>query len=767
MMQRLLRVLLLGVAVIAAGASVGRPAEGGCRSRVTSGSYTARVSRALASGRDIWGEQLLQAPGGPSLQGAEQYLHPLLLAGHLPGQGLVPLTDSGVYYLAFAEPEGGPPPGAVALHVADGSEIVSGSVGGRRLGIDVGPGGGEPYGSCLSRLATPTLSGGYLPILDTRYEDASGARYEEESFAAHVPQTDALVSFVRLVVDARRAGAAPLDVRFALSDRGLASAGGRLTRGRDTYLFFGPGARVAGSSVTYVVPSRTRTTLYAAWLVDPAPSRPLVAGAAMYTATRAAVIAYWNERLARGASFEVPEQRVLDAERSALIQNLIMGWRYSIGNPYQELEYPESIDAISVMGEYGFGELTRSTLITALAQRPSLYPDWEMGTKLLAAASYYRLYRDRGFLTAATPTLRAYLAVLAGQLASSSLGLLHKERWASDLSGLAYALDGQAVVWQSLRAIGQMWTESGHVALGYQAQALAARLGTGLRAALDRSERRLPNGSLFIPVRLDAGDAPQSMACHTRDGSYWNLVVPYVLASGLLPPGSRQAQDALAYLETHCTLLLGQIRNDAYSLATNARLPGGTDDVYMLDLARFLADNHQAGRLLVSLYGQLAAGMARGTFIAGETATLAPVTGEYYRSMYLPPNSAANAAFLETLRLTLVHEVHGASGTPNGLELCYAAPPSWLRPGRTISVRAAPTSFGRLSYSITTLPHLVRVTLDVPASAALKTLRLRLPGIRAIRAIELDGHPFSRVDPETETVDLSGRSGVVTLALHY
>ena len=457
----MLRLLLLGVAVTAASAGVGRPAAGSCRSQVTPVSYTARVAKALASGRDVWGEQLLRAPGGPSLQGAERYLHPLLLAGHVPGRSSVPLTDSGVYYLAFAEPEGGAAPGGVALHLADGSEIVSGSVGGRRMRIDVGPGGGEPYGSCLSRLAGPTLYGGYLPILDTRYEDAAGARYEEESFATHLPQTGALVSFVRLTVDARRAGAARLAVRFALSDHGLASAGGRLTRGRDTYLLYGPGARVAGSTVTYVVPPRTKTTLYVAWLVNPAPSGPVVPSAATYTTARARVEAYWNERLAQGASFDVPEQPVLDAERSALIQNLIMGWRYSIGNPYQELEYPESIDAVSVMGEYGFRGLYRSTLVTGLAQRPSLYPDWEMGTKLLAAASYYRLYRDRGFLAAATPALRGYLPALADQLVSGGLGLLHEERWASDLSGLAYALDGQAVVWQSLQAIGQVWSDSG------------------------------------------------------------------------------------------------------------------------------------------------------------------------------------------------------------------------------------------------------------------------------------------------------------------
>ena len=44
------------------------------------------------------------------------------------------------------------------------------------------------------------------------------------------------------------------------------------------------------------------------------------------------------------------------------------------------------------------------------------------------------------------------------------------------------------------------------------------------------------------------------------------------------------------------------------------------------------------------------------TFVSGEAASVTPLGNRYYRSMYLPPNSASNAAFLETLRLILVHE---------------------------------------------------------------------------------------------------------------
>ena len=50
--------------------------------------------------------------------------------------------------------------------------------------------------------------------------------------------------------------------------------------------------------------------------------------------------------------------------------------------------------------------------------------------------------------------------------------------------------------------------------------------------------------------------------------------------------------------------------------------------------------------------------------------------------MYLPPNGAADAAFLETLRLMLVHETRDADGRPVGLRLAEATPRAWLAAGR-------------------------------------------------------------------------------------
>jgi len=277
-----------------------------------------------------------------------------------------------------------------------------------------------------------------------------------------------------------------------------------------------------------------------------------------------------------------------------------------------------------------------------------------------------------------------------------------------------------------------VWALSGRPAFAARARALAARLGVGLRRALRSSERRLPDGSLFVPVRLLDDERPYSSVIESRSGSYWNLVAPYALASGLLE--RPEAESALRYLLGHGSRLLGLVRAGGYALyGRTAPFPtSGTDEVYGVHLARFLASVDEPDQLVLSLYGHLAAGMTPDTFVSGEAASVAPLGGQRERSMYLPPNSVSNAALLETLRLMLVQE------DAEGLRLAYATPRAWLRPGKRIVVTNLPTRFGLLSYSLRVHVGTVHVTVDVPSRrpGTLK-LRLRLPG--ATRSIDLSG----------------------------
>jgi hypothetical protein len=133
--------------------------------------------------------------------------------------------------------------------------------------------------------------------------------------------------------------------------------------------------------------------------------------------------------------------------------------------------------------------------------------------------------------------------------------------------------------------------------------------------------------------------------------------------------------------------------------------------------------------------------------------------------MYLPPNGAGNAAFLETLRLMLVHETDDRDGNPRGLELAYATPRAWLQAGEQIAVHRLPTSFGPISFSIRSDESSVRVSLDVPGRSPLRTLslRLRLPRGHRLTGVTLQGRPYRRFDRETGTIDLPPRAGRLEL----
>jgi hypothetical protein len=134
--------------------------------------------------------------------------------------------------------------------------------------------------------------------------------------------------------------------------------------------------------------------------------------------------------------------------------------------------------------------------------------------------------------------------------------------------------------------------------------------------------------------------------------------------------------------------------------------------------------------------------------------------------MYLPPNSASNGAFLETLRALLVHETRDAAGEPHGLRLAYATPRAWLRAGREIEVRDAPTSFGPVSFSIAAGAAEATIELEAPErQPRFLGLRLRLPSGTRIGRVEVDGEAHGGVDRATGTIDLSGRTGALTVVV--
>ncbi len=308
----------------------------------------------------------------------------------------------------------------------------------------------------------------------------------------------------------------------------------------------------------------------------------------------------------------------------------------------------------------------------------------------------------------------------------------------------------------------EVWGELGMRSLGTQSRRLAIRLGNGLHRAVEVGAAA-PRWEPFIPVRLLDHVKPYRSLTASRNGSYWNLVAPYATALAVIAPHSPTAQAIFEHMLRH-----GSRSSASSGPARTAVRRAPVPDIRLgsgLRPERRPFPRRQR-RVRPARAEPLRAARRRDDtrhLRLGESASIAPLRGSHslYRTMYLPPNGASNAAFLETLRLMLVHETTARDGTPRGLELAFATPRAWLAPGQEIAVRGMATSFGRVSFTIAPTIDSVHVDLDVPDRAPLRTLRLRLrlPGGERISDVTMDDVPLEQFDSRTGTIELPPAAG--------
>jgi hypothetical protein len=780
-------VLTVLVAVSAAGSSrFGQSLPVVCERLVVGRSYIRSVNAALRARADLWGTRLLARREGPTYRNVKGFLNPLMLVGKPAGRRGRELTDSGVYYLPMGEPGGRSFADAratepFALHVADGSQLLSRQANGRRATLFVGADGAERYGSCLSRLEEPGFAEGYLPVLTVPYTDAEGVRYVQESFLAREPRTGSLASFVR--IEARRAGSGrqSTQIRIAVSNPSLSTADGELRSAGRIVLAFSAGGtfgRVAALRYRLDLSDGEPDVVFLVRPIDPSAAH-LRADDSTFAAARWAAIAPWKRRLTEGAQIDVPEPHVKNAMRSLLIQNLQMAWRYSLGNAYEAFYQPESSAAVLRLAEYGFLRDARTGLETLLPRSRGRSTNWEQGEKLAAGAAYYLLSGHDAFLRRHTSTYARYARDFAVRRAANPHGLLDRQRYSGDITERVYGLHHQSRAWRGLRDMAYVWGDFGRMDLARRYGAEARSFARALRAAISRSSTRVSAPETFVPAALLAAprEEPWDPVTATRLGSYWNVVAPYAWASGILRRGSITAAEVLEYSRRRGSFLLGLVRFNYYPAQVGkvrcSGLPGlktpGLENVYGVHRVHFLADLDLPDLLVLTLYVKLAHGMTRGTFVAGEGETVGPVppgvcarqpNGEYYRSMYLPPSSANNDFFLATLRELLVHWYAREDGRPYGLEIAHATPRAWLAHGKRVTVRRLPTPFGRLGYAIVSRirDDYLDVELSVPRRRRIGelTLRVRVPPSKRLISAPLEQ---ATLTPVRETFELTGRTG--------
>jgi hypothetical protein len=748
--------------------------------------YKSAVGAALESKPDLWGNQLLALPEGPTYENIKDFLKPLMYAVQPATEG--PQSPTGVHYLPFGMPSGLSGRGAIALHVADGSQIMTNRWNYRNTQIFVGD-GTERFGATIGRLDGPVLYRGYLPVLEVGYQDAAGVRYTQESFATFLPGTQQLASYVKITA-AASGGATRATVRLheycGVNGCGLSVAGNSLVLGNNTYLFFSPGASFDGTDLDYTLDlSAGDATVYLVRVNEAAPTAAVTADAAGHAAALARTADFWDGRLAQAAVVDVPEPLVGNATRNLLIQNLLATWRYSLGNDYEAFYQPESSDTVETLGHFGFTDVYRSALQDLLPKsKGANRRNWEIGTKLYHAADYYHLTRDTSLLEQNETTYLGYLEDLIAQHAADPNHLLERQQYSSDIKNGVYGLHQIGVAHHGAQAIAEVWRILGRTDLADRYSAFAADLFDHYLAAARASQVALPDGALFTPVELLDGTQPWDPITGTTLGGYFNLTAYYGFAARVYEPGSDEARRTIQYMLGYGSRLLGLLR---------AR-DSADDTVYEVEQLKFLADNDEADQIVLTFYGKLAHGMTRGTFVAGESHNIGPILtkwpscrgqagcvpprvadgwtpDEYYRAMYLPPNTANNTTFLQALRLMLVRTATDGGDLPRGLNLAYATPRGWLATGKTIRIANFPTEFGSLGYQITSQldRHQVHAVVDVPDRDPVQslTLRLRVPKGYGMVEVRVNGRDWQAFDPAAETVDLSGLAGRVSVDVNY
>lgn len=721
--------------------------------------YEARINAALTATRDLWGEEIM-ASGDASYEKMQGYLRPLYYsAGRRIG------AEQGVHNILYAR-ENGERPFFVAI--CDGSRVAMNLYDNPNdLTLYVGD-GEEMYGSSAERLAAPELAGGYYPILRTSYRSADGVRYTQESFASRVEGLRPLALCMKLTLQSDRAAVQRIRIQH-----GMPQESGRVcySTGEFRDSVFTAEVRLAPGE---------QQEIYYMWSPTHSFPRQVVAGKPLYDELQASWKNYWDQALAGGVLFEVPEQIVMDSQRNLLIQNLVLRHRYSMGNnAYDESLYqPEGCDAATALAKYGYGNEARTALEVCFGCGLGAYANWVRGEQLTHSATYFDLTHDLDFIRKWRSRFLSQISDFDTQIRRDSCGLLEPQALSSDIATKEYYTYQQAVAWRGWRDMLRILSDTGMEAPDSSALALE-RFHDSLSVAVERSSTWLEDGTRFVPsVLYDKNKQIHTPITSTVLGSYWNLCMPYAFDSGFFDYEGKEMGAILDFMHRHGGTLLGMLRFNFYGLPVGDHriggIPGyyapGVDNVYLISYIRALAKRGEVDRLILSFYGRLAHGQTPGTFCSGEGDNIGLYPGTKERCSFGSWNSANNIVVLEALRYMLITDLYDQfTGRPETLRFAWATPRAWLEHGKKIAFENAPTLFGEASCRIESFVddgH-VEIALHIPdrTPASSVALKLRLPDGKRMTSVKIDGKKHVAFDPEREVIDLSGWTGDVRLSV--
>jgi hypothetical protein len=661
------------------------------------------LSEVLDAKHDLWGEAAMKQRNGASYEFFKDLLPPprYVHADFRYYPIVLSAPNARVKARLISDGSGLNLPGGARSWNAVGTPVMF------RVGPDEFKFGGIP-----GRLEHPTLAEGYLPIPTIRYSHAS-EKYELEAFAVTEAELGSNCAVaVKFSLASGNEGIVtiqPMQSQVRFTNHQILDETGNVIVSLDSNWTWE--RQRAHAKIT---PHRSAV---AAVFTKPFSKEVGAVGSGCtmedYVKAKSMGVARWNSLLSNSMHLETPEPLVNNAWRNLIIQNveLINGDRmnYSAGNQYEKMYAAESSDSALPLMWWGYEQDFRRLLPVILDIQDKRLPHHFASHKLNDISRFYWQTRDAEFVRAMRPRWQKDLDLLLTDHSPEN-GLLNKENYCTDIEVPVYPLTANSTSWAALRDLAPVLEEIGDNETAKRVRKSAADFKQALLRAVEKNQRTETDPP-FIPMALFYGEDTHDPITHSRLGSYWDLVVNYVIGSRLFV-GSERELWLTRYLETHGGLIMGLTR----SAATNNTFWTGAHRTNPLYGMRYILDalrRDDPERALVSFYGMLAHGMTRNTFIGAEGCAVEPLD-DGGRFFYCPPNSSSNGQWLAVLRYLLIQDWdEDEDGRPDTLRLCFATPRRWLEDGKRIVVQNALTDFGPISVVLESKLHAGRVVANV------------------------------------------------------
>jgi len=649
----------------------------------------------------------------------------------------------------------------------------------------------------------------HLPILYADWED-SGLRWQQGYVVASLGKFDDPTSETALVtkVSAKNEGSAPAEAKLWLRLRlrkgndkpdGLRLEDGTIFEGDRIRARLGglePGQwsiepKADEFLFTVTVPVGETRSLEVEIPYPTAENAPARIG---FDAARRQTIEYWKSKLADGADFNVPDERVNRVWKSLLIHQYCWGDYDAKTGCYlpnvAALVYGpvgnESSQMAKAVDFFGHSKLARDyyepmwreqgtdDLHARVTNGRGCLVGWwahyvfNTGFILWNLGNHYRLTGDRAWLEQVIPNMIRACDWLAEQRRTTvAKGLngrpvmesgffppcrLEDEgRWFYWVMTNGYSYLGMSTAAELLAEIGH--PDAGRIA--DEAKAYLKDLRRGIGESIVRCPvMRLRDGS-YVPY------IPKHLYQRERSKGHYEaeLGALHLLTDGVYKPDSREMDWTLAF---HEDVVYIRAWKDSIISYTNIErdwfdLGGyGKTQPYLAHTQLAYLRRDQPKLFLRSFWNQL---------VAQNFSDVNAFPEHICWHGLADCKTYEEAMWLQQFRSMLVLDEDGK------LRLSVAAPREWFEDGKTICVKNAPTFFGPVSYEIRSAAKsgTIKARIEFAPRKRPKSfnIRFRHPSEARMKRVTMDGKPWRHFDAANETIELPVRKAAFEVVAHY